>query len=265
MVFLRGAVFCLNPGDFYHRKVCSLTVHFKGYTGLSLALPAVATPFAGQFQKRGLLMLRLSLLSAVGILSLCAVPSADAAILFADNFETESYGTNTTLDNWSVSDGTIDVVGTGFFPGLCDPASGSSPSPAHCVDMDGSTGNAGTITSNLSFNFLPGSYTLSFWAAGNQRGTPSDSMAVSIGSLFSGTLSLNPADPWMHFINTFTVLAPETAPIVFNHAGGDNVGILLDDVVLSSDVQAVPEPMSLTLLGTGLAALGYKRRRTGKA
>jgi len=206
-----------------------------------------------------------SLAVMVGILSLCLVPGANAAIIFSDNFETETYGTNTLLDNWAISDGTIDVVGTGFFSGLCNPASGSSPSPAHCVDMDGSSGNAGTITSNLSFNFVPGSYTLSFWAAGNQRGTPSDSMAVSIGSLFSSTLSLNPTDPWTHFIGLFTVLAPETAPIVFNHAGGDNVGILLDDVVLSSDVQAVPEPMSLTLLGTGLAALGYKRRRTGKA
>jgi hypothetical protein len=61
------------------------------------------------------------------------------------------------------------------------------------------------------------------------------------------------------------VTSPTTASIVFALDGGDNVGALLDDVSIRSvDVQAVPEPASLTLLGSGVLALIARRRRMNK-
>ena len=199
----------------------------------------------------------LAAIAGVG-LALGIAQTSHAAVIFEDNFETETYATNTTLDFWTVSDGTVDVVGTGFFPGLCNPASGSSPSPAHCVDMDGSNQNAGKITSS-GFSFTPGSYTLTFFAAGNQRSTPSDTMTISIGSNFMGAILMNPFDPWTQFVVPFDVAVANTASIVFNHDGGDNIGILIDNITLSS-VEAVPAPGSLLLIGIALAGLGFRRR-----
>jgi hypothetical protein len=206
------------------------------------------------------MLCRLVAISAVAVLALSMAPPAGAAVIFVDDFATEVAESNAALDNWVVSDGTVDVVGTGFFPELC---TSGSPTPLRCIDMDGSTGNAGVITSP-AFSLDPGTYTLSFWAAGNQRNFPQDDMTFAVGSSMNGTLSLPTGAPWTPYSFVFSVLASESASIVFNHAGADNVGILLDNVLLESNVTAVPEPMSLTLFGTGMAALAYKRRRAGK-
>jgi hypothetical protein len=203
---------------------------------------------------------RLVAISAVALLALWMAPSAGAAVIFADDFEAETSGPNASLTNWTVSDGTIDVVGTGFFPELC---TSGSPTTPRCVDMDGSTADAGVITSP-AFSLDPGSYTLSFWAAGNQRNYPQDDMTFAVGSSLNGLLSLPTSAPWTQYSFLFSVLASESASIVFNHAGADNVGIVIDNVLLESNVAAVPEPMSLTLFGTGMAALAYKRRRAAK-
>jgi PEP-CTERM motif-containing protein len=197
-------------------------------------------------------------------LSLCLATGAHAAVIFSDNFDAEALGLNATLDNWTVSDGTIDVVGPDTYPGLCDPPSGSSPSPARCIDLDGSTSNAGTITS-APINFAPGTYDFLFSAAGNQRGYPFDTLHISIGSLFGTSGTFDSGYPWLNYSFPFIVTSPTTASIVFALDGGDNVGVLLDDVSIRSvDVQAVPEPASLTLLGSGVLALIARRRRMNK-
>jgi hypothetical protein len=196
-------------------------------------------------------------LALVGFLAFSA-PAA-AAPIFSDNFEAEDLGLNEAdLINWTISDGTVDVVGTGSFDSLC----AGSPSPGRCVDLDGSSSNAGRIETS-SIALAPGMYELIFWLSGSQRGD-TNTVTVTFGAL-SASLTLGSAAPWTPY--TFNYLSTgEATTIAFSHSGGDNLGILLDNVGLSSvdGTTAVPEPTSMVLFGTG-ALMALRRRRAAKS
>ena len=199
-------------------------------------------------------------LALIGFLALCVTSApAAAAPIFSDNFEAEDLGLNEAdLINWTISEGTIDVVGTGSFDSLC----AGSPSPGRCVDLDGSSSNAGRIeTSSLAL--APGMYELIFWVSGSQRGD-TNTVSVTLGSL-ALDLTLASSVPWTRFVLDY-LSTGETTTLAFSHAGGDNLGILLDNVELSSegDAAAVPEPASLALFGTG-ALMALRRRRAAKS
>jgi hypothetical protein len=190
---------------------------------------------------------------------------ANASVLFFDDFDANPVGLNATPAGWTVTTGTVDIVGTGLAANLCTDM-GGSPSSSRCIDMDGSTNAAGTMQTNAMFNFVPGPlYTLSFYFSGNDRGGAPDTMTASAGSITFGLVVPSDA-PWQLFFAGFTVAAPTSTPIVFSHQGNDNIGILIDNVTLSDDQQtrAVPEPMSLTLLGSGLIGAWFHRRRQNR-
>lgn len=186
---------------------------------------------------------------------------ANAGLIFQDNFDSEipvdlvKTGSDTNFTNfsegWTVSGGTVDLVAQGDWGLDCYGNTGK------CVDLDGSTGNAGIFTSK-SFTLAAGLYEISFAISGNQRTGGTDQMAVSLGGFFDKDFALAGNAPWSVVTYQFSVDSETSNSIVFNHAGGDNIGIMLDDVSLSS--VDVPEPASVFLLGLGLLGLRLARK-----
>lgn len=192
----------------------------------------------------------------------CLVPGTSrATLIFSDNFNTETLGLNYTgFANWTVSGGTVDLIGDpAFFDFL--------PGNGRYVDLDGSTSDAGIMTSS-ALSFTSGvTYDLSFSLAGSQRGDTNtltygiDFNSDGVLEVFSGT-TLPSNVGFGVFGLTFTPFSSTSnARIVFGQAGGDNVGLLLDNVALNSRVTGVPEPGSLLLLGSGFAGLAAWRRK----
>lgn len=180
---------------------------------------------------------------------LASAAAAQAATVFADDFEGATPGQNLVPAGWTVSDGTVDTVGPGYFGSLCR-------GTGTCIDLDGSTGNAGVLSMSLSL--LAGvEYTAWYDLAGSDRGG-SDTVDVSFGTS-SATHTLASAAGYSTWSLGFTPLASGNFLLSFANRGGDNMGAILDNV----SVSAVPEPSTTALALLGLFALaGMARRRS---
>jgi hypothetical protein len=197
-------------------------------------------------------MKKLSIIPLIVLLAALLLNTANAALIFSDNFDTENGGSGalnyTGFTNWSVQPGTVDLIGNGYYDFI--------PGNGLYVDMDGSTGNAGTMTKTLTLG--PGSYLLTFALAGNHNNTSLEfvDVMVKIG-LASQRYSRSQNDPFINENLYFNVGTGGTYTLSFSGVGGDNIGMLLDNVSLNS----VPIPGAAYLLGTGLIGLVAIRRR----
>ncbi len=160
----------------------------------------------------------------------------NSSLLLSDNFNTENNGVGTVnyvnLTNWNVTRGSVDLAGQGGFDNFF-------PGNVLYVDLDGSSISGGKLESKTTFNFNPGDkVTLQFSLAGSQRGDI-NSVTVSLGSLFTETFNLNSTQPFTQINRSFVVTSVTSGNLVFDHPGGDNFGLLLDNVKLSKTTNEI--------------------------
>ena len=195
-------------------------------------------------------------------LTLCGVVlpvHLEAVSVFSDNFNSENGGSTSlnysSFANFTISDGSVDLISAANL-------SGFAPANGLYVDLDGSTGNAGVMTS-VGISLIAGDYILSFDLAGSRRTVNQDTVQVSVETGFaSATYVRDPLDAFTTESLSFSLAAPATINLVFSNSGGDNVGALLDNINLEFVPAAVPDASaSAALLTLALSGLHFVARR----
>ena len=172
-----------------------------------------------------------------------------ATIVFADDFD--GYGSSNVLNiganflapNWTTTP-TLDYIVDNYYGNLCR-------GTGACIDLDGSTHHSGTLSSVISF--AAGTYELAFELFGNGRGYGDDSVTITLGNAVLVLANIASGDDRSQ-VWTFTT---NGGALIFQNAGGDNVGAILSSVTLS----AVPLPAGGLLLIGALGGLAAMRRR----
>jgi hypothetical protein len=153
---------------------------------------------------------------------------APGTILFHDDVDTENNGVGvnnfTAFKNWVVVDGCVDLHGNGFY----DVQAGNGI----YIDLDGTCQKAGTIETKVAYDLTPGTYVLEFWLAGNQRIARSDTVDVSLGTVYEERFILPRTEQFRMYSRPLVVQNETSVKLRFRNHGGDHQGALLDQVRL---------------------------------
>ncbi len=198
-------------------------------------------------------MLRSLILS--GAFAVCGAIATNAAtvVVFDDNFNADSAGisgfsTVTELKNWNVTQGNVDILGTGFACTGCIDLDGSfSPAPAVLVTKD---------TFEILADIL---YTVTLFFA---DGTEAEVLAADFGgeTVFAALIGLTESV----VLEVLSDADSESILSLTLFATPNNFGPYLDRVLITyeaEDIAPVPLPAGAPLLLAGLGAFGLLSRR----
>ncbi len=184
------------------------------------------------------------------VLAIAGATSAKAASVFSDDFESDAYALNASLNNWTVASGSIDTIGGGFY---------GFYGAGKYLDMNGSTGQGGRIESGPISLQVGRKYLLSFDYGNNKNSNNDEVLSFGISG-FSGSLAISGyIANLLHHTVEFTADGSGQT-LFFADTGNtpyDYGGPILDNVTVS----AVPVPAAAPLLLGALGALAAIRRR----
>lgn len=198
-----------------------------------------------------------SKLLVAAVVAAAGTGGAHAAPFFSDDFQSNGVGPNVAPSGWTVSGGTVDIVGPpAYFPGLCAPVGAEK-----CIDLDGSSSNAGVLSRVFSLT-AGNTYTLSFDLSGNRRNAVTETGTVTFGTSVLGFSMPASQTAYANLSLLFTPGSSGNYSLSFANDGGDNMGAILDNVVITVESNDVPVPGTLGLLAAAVVAgIAARRRR----
>jgi len=223
-------------------------------------------------------------LLALALLAFLSVPARADLVTFASRptFNAAAPGLPVeTFETSSVAPGAVatcngpvsSAMGGGCFPvgGLVPGVvyNASVAAPGNLVVLGASFATVGNTSRVLGPNIFADTFNLTF-ASANAIG-----FDVFAG-LAAGNVAISVFDSADVLLGSFTVFAPTGGTFFgvistmgnigrINIASANNGGELVDNVAFGTAGPAVPEPMTILLLGTGLAGVAAKIRRKRKS
>jgi len=208
-------------------------------------------------------------LSVAALIAAGACSSASAGVVYSNYFNTQTggptfttIGTSGTFDGFSVTSGSIDLIG-GYWQGAPAPVGVNG---SGSVDLDGNSPGAISLTTSLSL--AAGSYVLDFYLSGNPDGTPPlKTVDVSVGSATDQVFTYDTAamgnthGDMKYVLETVAFTTPGATSLTFT--SGDNGGTPYGPVIGAVTISSVPEPSTWAMMILGFLGVGFiSYRRT---